>query len=72
MHAHELSVTRVCANTLERLRETLKKEQHLVKKIKAENDKRMSEAGIDASQHGMGITTSQALAQQKLFDVVHR
>jgi len=62
------------ANTIntERLRETLKKEQHLVKKIKAENDKRMSEAGIDASQHGMGITTSQALAQQKLFDVVHR
>ena len=71
MHAHELSVTRVCANTLERLRETLRKEQHLVKKIKAENDKRMSEAGMDASQHGM-VTTSQALAQQKLFDVVHR
>jgi len=54
----------------ERLRETLKKENNLTKKTRAENETRMQAQGADAL--GEAVSRPEVLAPQKLYDVVHR
>lgn len=53
----------------DRLRETLKKETNLARKVKRENDQRFGELGLEQT---VAVQAQGSLAPQKLYDVVHR